>query len=138
MLSLLKRQKPNTENFSLKEQKMQKRRRRSEDDRHYRSLRPPSALTDSIPVYLDPVEHHSDFFEDLFDSNQKSTIHLFRSFYRMEISLEFCGGAESHNKGEKYTTINVDSAEDSDVTLKDLFIMLRHNKVCSHLCTHII
>merc|ERR1739845_74938 len=30
-----------------------------------------SALTDSIPVYLDPVEHHIDFFEDLFDSNQK-------------------------------------------------------------------
>lgn len=47
----------------------------------------------------------------------------------MEISLEFCGGAESHNKGEKYTTINVDSAEESDVTLKDLFIMLRHNKM---------
>ena len=48
----------------------------------------------------------------------------------MEVTLEFCGGAEqAHNKGEKYYTLKVDQGPGQEVTLRDIFIMIRHNQV---------
>ena len=48
----------------------------------------------------------------------------------MEVVLEFCGGAEqAHNKGEKYYTLKVDQGPGQEVTLRDIFIMIRHNQV---------
>ena len=50
----------------------------------------------------------------------------------MEVTLEFCGGAEqAHNKGEKYYTLKVDQGPGQEVTLRDIFIMIRHNQVIS-------
>lgn len=40
---------------------------------------------------------------------------------RMEVKLEFCGGAESHNNGEKIMTMQFPE----DTSLRDIFRMLR-------------
>ena len=48
----------------------------------------------------------------------------------LEVVIEFCGGAEqAHNKGEKYYTLKVDQGPGQEVTLRDIFIMIRHNQV---------
>lgn len=53
----------------------------------------------------------------------------------MEVVLEFCGGAEqAHNKGEKYYTLKVDQGPGQEVTLRDIFIMIRHNQVGDIYC----
>ena len=43
----------------------------------------------------------------------------------MEVKLEFCGGAESHNNGEKIMTMQFPE----DTSLRDIFRMLRGGDV---------
>ena len=46
----------------------------------------------------------------------------------MEVKLEFCGGAESHNNGEKIMTMQFPE----DTSLRDIFRMLRGGDVSQY------
>ena len=47
----------------------------------------------------------------------------------MEVKLEFCGGAESHNNGEKIMTMQFPE----DTSLRDIFRMLRGGDVSTYI-----
>ena len=54
------------------------------------------------------------------------------SNYRMDIMLEFCGGAETHANGEKFVAMPIKS-EPGELTVRDVFRKIRQDNVSLNL-----
>lgn len=48
----------------------------------------------------------------------------------MDITLEFCGGAETHANGEKFILLNLKS-DPGEMTVRDIFRKIRKENVSS-------